>query len=60
VEVTLDLRGPDLPEPNQLPGSPLSYKEFEEKYGASPEDAKKVEQVLKSYGLKIEEVSLGT
>src|SRR5216683_1262398 len=60
VEITLDLRGPELPDANSLPSSTLTVKELTEQYGSNPEDAAKVAKALKAYGLKIEEVSLAT
>ena len=38
----------------------MSYHEFESSFGASKDDADKVEQVLGGYGLKVEDVCLGT
>jgi len=60
VEVTLDLRGPALPGPDQLPAAPISYEDFAQKFGTTPQDADLVTKVLKGCGLKIEEVSLPT
>ena len=60
LEVTLSLRGPQLPSPDQLPEQALSREEFEAKYGASQADADTVARVLGGMGLKIEEVSLPT
>jgi kumamolisin len=60
MEVTLTLRGPALPDANNLPAQGLSPDEFAKQYSASEEDAKTVARVLQGYGLKIEEVSLPT
>lgn len=60
VEVTLELRHPALPGANDLPANPLSRSELAAKYGASAADAEQVSEVLKGYGLKVEEVSLAT
>src|SRR5215831_18036491 len=60
VEVTLTLRGPKLPDADHLPAKSLSREEFDKKYAASQEDADRVEQVLKRFGLKVENVSLTT
>jgi kumamolisin len=60
IEVTLDLRGPALPDASNLPRSALSYNELTKEFGASATDAQKVAKVLKGYGLKIKEISLGT
>jgi kumamolisin len=60
VEVTITLRGPKLPGANQLSGHALTTKDFKAKYSASRSDADKVSQVLRKFGLKIEDVSLDT
>jgi kumamolisin len=60
VHVTVTLRSPDLPDADHLPSKGMSYKDFESQYGASKADADKVEQVLGGYGLKSEDVCLGT
>lgn len=60
VEVTLTLRGPDLPDANHLPEKGMSRADFDKAYGASSQDADRVSQVLAQYGLKVEEVSLTT
>ncbi|HEY6346488.1 MAG TPA: S53 family peptidase [Bryobacteraceae bacterium] len=60
VEVTLTLRGPALPDADHLPKKALSREEFDMKYAASQEDADRVGQVLKGYGLKVDDVSLPT
>ncbi len=60
VHVTVTLRSPALPDADHLPNNGMSYEEFQAKFGASQADAAKVEQVLGGYGLKAEEVSLGT
>jgi kumamolisin len=60
VEVTVSLRGPELPDANSLPSHGLSRAEFDARYGASPQDADTVARVLGRYGLKVDEVSLPT
>ena len=60
IEVTVTLRGPELPDAAHLPSPALSYEELEAQYGASREDADKVARSLEGYGLKVEDVSLGT
>jgi kumamolisin len=60
VEVTLSLKGPALPDADDLPATPLNREQLAASYGAKPEDADKVAAVLKTYGLKVEEVSLLT
>jgi kumamolisin len=60
VEITITLRGPELPGPNALPKTAMSPKQFAEKYGAKPDDADLVARTLETYGLKVEDVSLAT
>jgi len=60
IEVTVTLRGLDLPEEAGAPRTGMTYAEFEAKHGTSQADADKVSRVLGGYGLKVEEVSLGT
>ena len=58
IEVTLDLRGPELPGANSLPKKAMTHDQFAAKYGADRSDANRIAKVLRSYGLKIEETSL--
>jgi kumamolisin len=60
LELTLALRGPELPSADELADGPLTPAEFRKKYCASPRDAQKVARVLKRYGLKIESTTLET
>jgi kumamolisin len=60
VEVTLTLRGPKLPGADQLSGRALAPKAVETRFSAPRRDADRVSQVLRKFGLKIEEVSLET
>lgn len=60
IEVTLDLRGPDLPGADALPKKALTREQLESKYGATKKDANRVAKVLQGYGLKVEETSLAT
>jgi kumamolisin len=60
VEVTIALRGPQLPDANHLPTHALTSEDFQAKYSASQSDADKVSEVLQHFGLKIEDVSLAT
>jgi kumamolisin len=60
VDVTITLRGPTLPGAHQLANRTLSPSEFKANYGASKRDVDKVSQVLRKFGLKIEQVSLET
>jgi kumamolisin len=58
--VTIGLSGPKLPGANEYVGETLAPADFAEKYGARQEDADKVAQSLKKFGLKVESISLGT
>ncbi len=60
MEVTLVLRTPKLPTADHLPARSLSSEEFQAQYASSQDDANKVADVLKQFGLKIEEISLIT
>ena len=53
IEVTLTLRGPELPQP----ASPVSREDFERQYAARPEDIGEVTAVLSRFGLTVEDVS---
>ncbi|HEX3609904.1 MAG TPA: S53 family peptidase [Solirubrobacterales bacterium] len=55
VEVTVTLRGPDLPAPD--PAQTISRNEYGERYGASSADIEKVKEALQQFGLAVEEVS---
>jgi kumamolisin len=58
VEVTIELRGPALPDVDQIPTRALTHEEFNSKYGASQADADKVSHVLQRFGIKVIETSL--
>ncbi len=58
VEVTVTLRGPELPGADQLPAGTLSPAEFASTYGADEQDAARVADVLGSYGLTVRQVDL--
>ena len=60
IEVTLSLRGPELPSADELAGDPITPARFRKKYCASSRDADKVAKVLKKFGLKVESTSLET
>jgi kumamolisin len=60
IEVTLDLRGPELPGADALPKKPMTRDQFAAKYGADKRDANRIAKVLQNYGLKVEETSLLT
>jgi kumamolisin len=56
VEVTLTLKAPPLPPADKLPAHALSAAELVQQYGASAHDVRKVEDVLRSFGLRVESV----
>ena len=60
IEVTINLRGPKLPEANGAAQAPISRQDLESQYGAEPADAETVTRVLQQYGLTVENVSLGS
>ncbi len=59
VEVTLTLRGPELPELD-MTKPPISRDDLEERYGASSDDIEQVKATLEQFGLVVEEVSRRT
>jgi kumamolisin len=56
VEVTIGLKAPDLPGADAMPARALNPQEFADQYGAAPADVQKVEQVLRGFGLTVQEV----
>src|SRR5271165_5648040 len=60
VELTLSLKAPALPDPGQMPAQAISRDQLASDYGAKQEDADKVASVLKSYGIRVDEISLLT
>ena len=56
IEVTINLKAPDLPGADKMPAKALSPEGLARQYGASPENIRKVEDTLRSYGLHIEGV----
>ena len=59
-EVTVRLpKGPDLPSPDQMPPQALSPSDIDKKWGVPTANVQKVEQVLRSYGLHINDVKQG-
>lgn len=60
VVVTIGIQGPELPKPDEYVGTKLTPTELAEKFGSSKADADKVAQSLKKFGLKVDDVSLGT
>jgi kumamolisin len=60
VEVTISLRGPQLPDADHLPTATLSREQFETQFGARRDDVEKAVSIFDQYGLKVDEVSLRT
>jgi kumamolisin len=58
--VTIGLSGPKLPDADEYVGETLDPATFAETYGAKQEDADKVAQSLKKFGLNVESISLET
>jgi kumamolisin len=58
VNATITLKGPDLPTPAQMTRA-LSREEIATKFGVPKKTVQKVERVLKSYGLRVLEVTQG-
>lgn len=56
IEVTIGLKAPDLPRADAMPARALTPQEFADQYGAAPADVQKVEQVLRGFGLTVQEV----
>jgi kumamolisin len=57
VEITVSLRGPQLPDADHMPTATLSREQFETQFGARREDIEKAVGVFEQYGLNVEEVS---
>ncbi len=58
VEVTLALKGPELPSDKDFPRQPLSREEYRNKYAASRKDVDTVAIELERFGLKVKSFSL--
>ena len=58
VEVTVTLRGPELPSAGDITEPPLDRDAFTAAYGADPGDAAKVKEELEKLGLQVYDVSL--
>ena len=56
VEATIALKAPELPSADEVLAKALSPAELKKKYGADPKTIRKVEDKLRSYGLRIEGV----
>jgi kumamolisin len=59
IDVTITLKGPELPPPGNMPKLSLSRREIDTKFGVRPATLRKVEQVLKSFRLRIDDVKQG-
>lgn len=59
VEITVTLKGPDLPRASDIKGPSISPKEFAERYDVPSSEVLKVERVLREYGLSVDEVAQG-
>jgi kumamolisin len=60
VEVTVTLRGPQLPAAGDITAPPLDPGTYAGRYGASADDAAKVRDELERFGLQVYDVSLPT
>jgi len=60
IDLTINLRGPELPPPDQYVGQTMTPDQLLSKFGATQQDADEVSRVLKNFGLKVESVSLPT
>ena len=60
VEVTITLRGPQLPAASDVTGPAMDLETFTARYGADPDDATKVKDELEKFGLHVYDVSLVT
>jgi kumamolisin len=56
MEVTVTLKGPDLPTLDNMPTKTLSREEIDKRWGVPPANVQKVERVLRSFGLQIKDV----
>jgi len=55
ITITIGLRGPRLPGPNEFVGQRFKPEELEEKFGARDPDVNKVKEFLNKYDLEVEE-----
>ncbi len=56
IEVTVNLKSPGLPPADQMPAQALSVEELARRYGAPPDNIRRVESTLQAFGLTIEGV----
>lgn len=59
IDVTITLKGPELPSPAQMPKRSLSRREIDRKFGVRPAVIREVERVLQSLRLRIDDVKQG-
>jgi len=59
IDVTVTLKGPDLPRPDQMPTHTLSKNEIDSRWGVPRANVQKVESVLRSFGLHVTDVKQG-
>ena len=59
IDITITLKGPELPSAAQMPKRPLSRREIDRKFGVRPSVIRKVEEVLRSFRLRIDDVKQG-
>lgn len=60
IDLTISLRGPKLPSPDDYVGQTMTPDQLSSQFGATKKDADEVSKALKKYGLKVESVSLAT
>jgi kumamolisin len=60
VTLTIGLRGPALPDADDIPRVGLTAEEFAQQYGAAPADAELVRKTLTQYGFTVDDVSLSS
>jgi kumamolisin len=60
VDVTVTLRGPQLPTADDITAPPLDSGTYAARYGASADDAAKAKDELEKFGLQVYDVSLPT
>jgi kumamolisin len=59
IEVTVTLKGPDLPSLDKMPERSLTPAEIEKSWGVPAENVQKVMGVLRSFGLHVRDVKQG-
>ena len=59
IDVTITLKGPQLPSPAQMPKRPLSRRQIDRKFGVRPAVIRKVEDILRTLRLRIDDIKQG-